>query len=143
MKSIKKHTEYDQFVNLFELKLQEHPLELPIKHYFVDGMYAREIFIPQGVTLTSRVHLSANFFSVSMGTIDVMTDKEVIRIIAPYTGMSEKGVRRLGYAVEDTIFTTFHVNEDNCQDLDILEARLFKYYDNPLLESNKTMEEIQ
>jgi len=143
MKAIKKHTKYNQFINQIELNMQSDPLELPLKHYFTDGMYVREIFIPKGVCLTSRVHKTCHPFVLSMGTIDILTETEIMRYVAPFTGINQIGTRRMGWALEDCIFSTFHSNPDDCRDLDVIEQRLFEYYPNPLLTNGKKKKEIK
>lgn len=77
-----------------------------------------------------------------MGCIDVMTEDGVVRYLAPADGVSKKGTRKLGLALEDTVFVTYHANANNCQDVTELEKRLFKVYKNPLL-NNKKMEVIK
>lgn len=111
--------------------------EFPLKHYFTPGLYLREMFIPKGGWLTSRVHKTTHSYIVSMGVINIITPQELVRVIAPYTGESKRGVRRMGFALEDVIWTTIHPNPDNCKDIPTLEARLFKEYNNPLLKEYK------
>ncbi len=94
------------------------------KHHFAAGMYAREILIPAGCTLTGKIHRHEHINVISKGDISVLTENGIERIQAPATIISKPGTKRVGYAHEDTIWTTFHPNEDDCRDLDILEARL-------------------
>jgi hypothetical protein len=133
MANIQKHSKYDKLLNRIELNMQDASLDLPLKHYFSDGMYIREIFIPEGVALTSRVHLTNHPYVLSMGVLEVFTPGERKILASPFTGINEIGTRRMGFAITDCIFTTFHVNPDNCRDIDELEKRLFKYYPNPLI----------
>ena len=137
MANIKKHSKYNQFINQIELNMQDEPLELPLKHYFTEGMYIREIFIPEGVALTSRVHKTQYPYILSMGVLEIFTEGERKIYAAPFTGISEIGTRRLGYAITDCIFSSLHVNPDNCKDIDELEKRLFEYYPNPLLKNKE------
>ncbi len=86
---------------------------LPVKHRFTPGMYIREIFIPAGTLLTSRVHQTEHPFSISLGDVSVFTlGGAVSRLKAPYTGITKPGTRRMLYAHENTIWTTFHVTDE-------------------------------
>lgn len=125
--------QFNNFLNQCELIMSESPADFPVKHDFTDGMYIREMFIPKGGWLTSKVHLTEYPYILSSGVLDVMTQDATIRMIAPYTGVSRIGTRRMGLALEDCIFTSLHPNPDNCKDIATLEARLFKTYKNPLL----------
>ncbi len=142
MNEVSKHQQYHDFVNLCELKMSETPLVLKPVHKFAPGIYRRELFVPKGAFITSKVHLTRHFFELVSGVIDVATQDGVLRIVAPYDCITEPGTRKIGFALEDCLMVTFHENPDGCTDPDVLEERLFKAYDNPLLEAVK-MEEIQ
>lgn len=86
----------------------EHHVALETKHYFADGLYAREIFIPKGTLLTGKIHLFEHLNVISKGDISVMTEDGIKRIVAPATIISKPGIKRIGYAHEDTVWTTFH-----------------------------------
>ena len=83
--------------------------DLPLKHTFTPGLYIRQIFIPARTILTSRIHLTEHPYVISKGDISVWT-KEVgtVRLRAPYSGVTRPGTRRLLFAHEDTIWTTYH-----------------------------------
>jgi len=143
MSKIIKHKEYNHFIDLCEAKMQGAPLsDLPLKHYFSDGLYLREMFIPAGVMLTSKIHCTYHNYIVSAGAINIVTKEGIVKIVAPYTGENLPGTRRLGIALEDTIWTAIFSNPDNCKDIPTLERRLFKEHKNPLLKDKK-VEEIK
>lgn len=122
--------------------MMEQPIQLPLVHKFAPGMYRREMFIPKGAFISSKVHLEEHFFELVSGIINIMTEDGVVQYIAPSDGISKKGTRKLGLAIEDCIFVTYHQNADNCTDIPTLEERLFQTYYNPLL-AGKTMEVIK
>lgn len=130
---VQRKKEYNNLLNQCEVVMAQAPANFPLKHEFTDGIYMREMFIPKGGWLTSKFHLTEYPFILSMGILDVMTIEGTVRMVAPYTGISKKGTRKMGLALEDCIFTSIHPNPDNCKDIPILEARLFKTYNNPLL----------
>ena len=95
-----------------EVLLQAPQVEFPIKHYFAQGLYAREIFIPKDHFLTGRVHKFSHINVISKGDITVLTDDGMKRIQAPCTIISKPGTKRAGYTHEDTIWTTFHATPE-------------------------------
>lgn len=113
-----------QIADIERAMLQLPQAELPVRHYFANGLYAREITIPAGTLLTGAVHLSEHLNIISQGSISVATEFGSDRITAPATLVSPPGTKRLGYAHTETIWTTVHANPDDCQDIPLLEARL-------------------
>ena len=110
-------------VDRLERELQKAPqVDCPVKHYFAPGMYAREMTIPAGVVLTGAVHRTEHLSTISAGRIAVQTDHGVLEIAAPYTFVSKPGAKRAGYAMEDTVWTTYHAT--NTTDLDALVSEL-------------------
>lgn len=94
----------------------------PLKHYFAHGLYAREMTIPQGGVLTGAVHKTEHLVVISKGVIKVFDGNETVTLSAPCTFVSQPGVKRAGYALEETVFTTFHATEE--RDLDKLVEEL-------------------
>lgn len=92
-------------------------VELPVSHVFTPGLYARTIYMPAGVKLTSRIHLMEHPFLVSKGVFSVWdASTGWVRISAPYMGITKPGTRRVLEIHEDTIFTTFHVTNETDPD---------------------------
>lgn len=84
-------------------------IEFPVVHRFTDGMYIRQIFMPKGSLLTSRIHITEHPFTVSLGAASVSIDgKDWEHIVAPCTGITKPGTRRILYILEDCIWTTYH-----------------------------------
>jgi hypothetical protein len=111
-----------------EAEMRTYPqVEIPPVHRFAPGMYAREITIPAGTLLTGKIHRFAHINVISKGDISVWTEHEgVRRIQAPYTFVAPPGTRRIGYAHTDTVWTTFHANPEDTQDLEQLETLLIE-----------------
>ena len=83
----------------------------PLKHTFVDGAYIREIFMPKGVLLTSKIHKICHPYFVMKGDCSVLTDEGVVRIKAPYHGITQPGTKRILYMHKDTVWITVHVTK--------------------------------
>lgn len=97
-------------------------VECPVRHFFAPGLFAREMTIPKGVTAVGAVHKTKHLTTISKGRILMMTDDGVMEITAPYTAVSEAGIKRAAYALEDTVMTCYHPTEET--DLDKLAIEL-------------------
>jgi hypothetical protein len=96
------------------------PEDCPFRHIFAPGSYARELTIPKGTLVIGKIHRQAHLNIVSAGRIRVMTENGVVEISAPHIFVSEPGIKRVGYAVEETVWTTVHVTEET--DVEKIEA---------------------
>lgn len=107
-------------VYAFEKLMKQQPqVEIPVKNYFSQGVYAREIFIPAGTILTGKIHKYSQLNILVMGEMDVLVDDEVKRIKAPFTVVSPPGTKRIAKAISDCIWITVHGTEET--DLDKIE----------------------
>lgn len=100
--------------------------QIPIEpvHHFADGLYAREITIRAGTILTGKVHSTEHLNIISQGRIAVWTEDGMKIVAAPCTLVSRPGTKRVGFALEDTVWTTIHKNHDNLRDPAALELAL-------------------
>ncbi len=112
---------------------------MPQTHTFTPGLYAREIRMPRGAVLTSKVHKTQHPFVVSSGAANVYNEAigrwELIR--APHIGVTQPGTRRLLVIVQDMVWTTFHVTQTT--DLEALEDELLEEDTNPILDSDLSL----
>ena len=103
--------ENDDRLDELEVAMLENcePVHCLTTHMFTDGMYIREIFMPAGSLITSKVHKTEHPYIVSYGKVAVSIDSnDWIEITAPYTNITKPGTRRVLYILEDCIWTTFH-----------------------------------
>jgi hypothetical protein len=96
--------------------------DIPVRHYFSEGAYAREIDIPQGALIIGKLHKFSQINILSKGVISVLIDHEWKKLTAPYTFASPAGVKRAAYIHEDTTWTTISGTQET--DLDKLEEVL-------------------
>lgn len=101
------------------LMLQYPQVELKVKHYFSKGVYARELHIPAGVILTGEIHKFENLNILSQGKIEVLTEKGMETVEAPFTVVSPAGTKRIARAITNCVWTTVHGTDEN--DLNIIE----------------------
>lgn len=94
-------------------------IEMHVIHHFSKGLYARELHIPKGTILVGKTHRFENLNIISKGEISVYTDEGVKRIAAPCTIVSPPGTKRVGYAHEDTVWTSIHATNET--DVDAIE----------------------
>lgn len=112
-----------EMVVALERELQKLPqVECPLRHYFAPGMYAREMTIPAGVVVTGAVHRHEHLCTVSKGRIAVSTDEGMRVISAPCTLVSKAGTKRVGWALEETVWTTYHATNET--DLDKIMSEI-------------------
>lgn len=100
----------------------------PLKHTFVDGAYVREIFMPKGMLIVSKIHKKLHPFFVLKGDVSVVTEEGVKRIKGPYSGVTPVGTKRILYIHEDTVWITVHITKET--DLEKIEEKIIaKTYD--------------
>ena len=113
-----------QIVKLEDALRELEPVHIEPVHHYANGLYAREITIPAGTVLTGKVHKTEHLNIISAGRITVWTEQGMRTISAPFTMVSQPGTKRVGYAHEDTVWTTIHATTE--RDLEKLEAELIE-----------------
>ena len=103
-------------------KKYEEILDDNLVHYFAPGVYARELTIPAGFMLTGKIHKTEHLNIISQGEIVVVSPEGKSIIKAPHTMVSNPGIKRVGYAITDTVWTTIHVTDKT--DLDEIEEEV-------------------
>ncbi len=111
-------------------------IDCPIVNRFTDGMYIREIFMQPDALVVSRCHRTEHPFVVSFGAVWVKIDTGEWELIqAPHTSITKPGTRRVLYVPKDSngcVWTTFHINADNCTDIETIENRLLEPHINSI-----------
>jgi hypothetical protein len=99
--------------------------DLPAEHFFAPGLYARSLFRPAGTFIVGHAHKHAHLAIVLHGRLRVFANGKVREVVGPSKPfLTEAGVRKATYAVEDTTLITFHPTEET--DLDKLEEELIE-----------------
>jgi hypothetical protein len=108
-------------------------ISCPLNHRFTNGLYVREVFMPAGSLITSKIHKTQHQYFILKGAVSVWIDEgEEIYLEAPYIGVTEPGTRRVLYIWEDCIWATAHPNPEN-ETVEEIEERIIEKHDNPLL----------
>ena len=110
-------------------------VDCPVKHYQVDGVYVRSMFIPAGTLLTGKIHNFENIAILAQGTIRISNGTESYVISAPHVMVDKPGVKRIGYAETDVTFITVHKTVNT--EIEAIEKELvsatFEEYQQQLL----------
>ena len=123
---------YHQRLDRLEREMVKYPwVVMPVTHRFTPGLYIREIFMPAGTILTSKIHKTEHPFVISAGCLDVLMEDGVwVHMRAPHTGITKPGTRRVLRIIEDTIWTTFHPTDET--DVEKIEAAIIEKHDEHL-----------
>lgn len=116
-----------------EMRKSDRQRELPVRHYFERGVYARELFIPKDTTLTGKIHKYPQISILSRGDISVWTGESVRRLKAPPAVIvaAPAGIKRVAYAHEDSVWTVIHGTDET--DLDKIEAHFIAQSEDEFL----------
>jgi hypothetical protein len=110
---ITKSISLQTIIDLENLFLTAPQVELPIMHDFIDGVYARSMFIPAGTYLTGAIHSKDCFTVIRYGDIEILTEYGMKQFKAGDMIVSKAGIKRAGHAITDTYITGFMANPDN------------------------------
>lgn len=96
-----------------------------IKHHFGTGVYGRELFIPAGEVIVSKIHRGKTFNIIAKGRISVIDAERGFNTYeALTTFVSSPMTKRIVIAHEDTVWITSHANENNSEDLLEIEDKI-------------------
>lgn len=121
----------DQRIDELETSLLDSGLpvvDLPLVHRFTPGLYAREIFMPAGTLLTSKIHKTEHPYVVISGRVSVYIPGEgVVHLEAGHVGITKPNTRRVLYIHEDCRWITFHpIAPEEAGDVNMIEARIIE-----------------
>ena len=97
-----------EIMALEKLILDAPQVEMPVAHYQIGGVYARALFIPQGVVLTGKIHNTESIGILAQGILRICNGESYSEITAPHICIDKAGIKRIGYAVTDCTFITVH-----------------------------------
>jgi hypothetical protein len=96
----------------------------PLKHSFSEGVYIREMFMPQGGLVIGKLYKISHTWFLLSGELEVVTDEGANYYIAPCYVNAPEGTKRVLRAVTDIIFVNVYPNPDNITDIETLENML-------------------
>lgn len=108
-----------------------------VKHHFGSGVYGRELFIPAGNVIVSKIHKGKTFNVIAKGRISVIDPERGFNTYeALTTFVSAPMTKRIVIAHEDTIWITSHENPANTENLEEIEKTIIAQNFNLLTEGN-------
>ncbi len=135
-------------------KVDEYISTLPNKIYGdlyeegTPGLYTRQVTLPAGTLLTSKIHKTCHPFIVTKGAITVYNTVGDTQntFVAGDRGITLPGTRRVLYTHEETVWITFHSTDKIGYDFfnlqkaeqqtifdNIMQQDILQEYYNPLL----------
>ncbi len=112
--------------------------DFKLEEALTPGIYTRELTMPEGSLVFSRIHMETHPFMIVSGKVSVYDGEGVQVLEAPYKGVTRAGTKRVLYVHENTTWITFHPT-----DLEVLEGinegntitcDTFEEYESHLLE---------
>ena len=102
----------------------------PLKESFAKGVYIREIFMPQGTLLVTKIHRFKSPYFIMKGDCSVLAEDGTFEhVIAPCSGITTPGTQRVIYIHEDTTWITVHDNPTEERDTKKLEDRIIMRFE--------------
>ena len=98
--------------------------KFPINHFFMDGVYIREMTMFKGTVVIGAIHKTLHMCFLLKGHLTVADENDVKDYIAPCKIIATPGVKRVLYAHEDSIWYNTHKNPSNTEDVEKLEDEL-------------------
>lgn len=93
---------------VMERMLEEEQVHLPVKHYFSDTLYGRQLDLPAGTAFVGAQHLQDHLLIILKGRMTIWSDKGRWDFVGPCVIESKAGTQRAGVAWEDSSMLTVH-----------------------------------
>ena len=98
--------------------------KIPIRHFFMDGVYIREMTMFKGMVVIGAIHKDLHMCFLLEGHLTVADEDGIVEHIAPCHIVAKPGIKRVLYAHEDSIWYNTHKNPTDTKDVELLEKDL-------------------
>ena len=98
--------------------------EIPIEHFFMDGVYVRQMTMYKGTVVVGAIHKHLHMCFLLKGHLSVASRQGVKEYIAPCFIISNPGIKRVLYAHEDSVWYNTHRNPSGTKDVKQLEKEI-------------------
>jgi hypothetical protein len=116
----------EKIVALQDVLLEMPQADIVTTHTFKPSVYERKITVPKWAVLTGAAHKTPYKVRLEKGTIAVNVGLEVKVLTAPCEFDACAGEQRVGRVFdEEVIWVDIYENPDNCNDISVLEDRLY------------------
>jgi hypothetical protein len=119
------------------------PVDCPLNHKFLPGIYIREILMPAGSLVTSMIHKTTHAYFVLQGKVSVISENFGEQYIeSPFTGTTLPNTRRVLYIHENCVWITVHPTSIQPKDgspealmeaVALIEDEILDKRENPLI----------
>lgn len=83
-------------------------VDVPIEHFFGDGVYGRQMTLKAGEAFTGAVHLTNHINVLAQGTMLIKTStSDAEEITSPHVFECSPNTKKMGYAVTDCVLINF------------------------------------
>lgn len=94
-------------------------------HHFANGLYGRRIYVPEGTTVVTKVHMTQHITIALKGRCTVVNEiGEHKEVSAPGMWVTEPGTQRAIFCHDDTEWVTVHAT-DIKDDVPAVEDEIF------------------
>ena len=97
---------------------------LPIKHYFMDGVYVREMTMFKETVVVGAIHKHLHMCFLLTGHLTVVSEEGKKEYVAPCFIIAEPGAKRVLYSHEDSVWYNTHKNPSDTKDVKQLEREI-------------------
>jgi len=104
-----------------ENPIVDNSVSFPMQHYFMDGVYVREMTMFKGSAVMGAIHKHLHMCFLLKGHVTVVNENETVDYVAPCFIVSTPGVKRVLYAHEDSVWYNTHKNPTGTKNLKELE----------------------
>jgi hypothetical protein len=116
----------EKIVALQDVLLEMPQADIVTTHTFKPNVYERKITVPKWAVLTGAAHKTPYKVRLEKGTIAVNVGAEVKILTGPYEFDACAGEQRVGRVFdEEVVWVDIYENPDNCNDISVLEDRLY------------------
>ena len=106
-----------------ETPMNEGSALAPIEHFFMDGVYIREMSMIKDTLYFGAIHKQLHMCFLLEGKVSTASEHGVVEYTAPCYFVATPGVKRVVYAYEDSKWYNIHKNPSNTKDLKELEKQ--------------------
>ena len=99
-------------------------VEVPIKHFFMKGVYVREMTMFAGTAVVGAIHKHLHMCFLLSGHLTVTDENGTKDYIAPCYVISSPGIKRVLYAHKDSTWYNVHENPKQIKDIKKIEENL-------------------
>lgn len=127
----------DEVMDILQSKMAEMPqADCPVTHKFTENQYIREIFMPAGSWIISKIHKTEHPYFIMQGAAIVFTEEDgEVLLKAPFCGITKPGTRRMLYITEDCVWATVHPTVKSDETLEEIEERIIEKRDITKIEN--------